>query len=413
MIRVVNEYRLLDNCQHNLVYLGSVGADYMTRRLLYTNLPVKARWDNIRRIAARLALEDNVNDRDEKYATYVKALCDRGATYGGTHSMASICLQPNNDTYPFGEDKFSIQDQEYDLMAAAAYFNKLSIIEEKISNPYCLHIRPDFLGDPYVLAVMGGHHEAVDLLYRAVHKTNIFNEKNYVLKIACKQGSIDMARKVLPNWTIQGLERPGSESMFDLEEALFTPSVEIFEMLMRIKETTVYPKLSEYRLEILLNAAIKYGWLEMMRHLVQLCAPIDTHEALLQACQYGNTTAAQLLLDHGTEMDGREIGVAAYHGRWEMVRWLMNRGAVINGVGEEKLQGLGCDEWGEMLPIVGAVKFEREDLLREFVELGARLDGNFGTRAVDQAKKEGLESMLAVLEELGVEVAGDEEERKE
>jgi hypothetical protein len=78
-------------------------------------------------------------------------------------------------------------------------------------------------------------------------------------------------------------------------------------------------------------------------------------------------------------------------------------------VGGEECEGPDYDRWREMLPVVAAVGYEREDLVREFVGLGASLDGEFGKKAVERAKKDGLESMLVLLGELGVNIEKHEE----
>jgi hypothetical protein len=165
--------------------------------------------------------------------------------------MAATCLQFNDSSDLFGEENFRIHDYEYDLMTAADYFNKLLTIKEMDNNPLCLHTRIDYFGNPRHLAVIGGHHEAVDLLFSAVHKNQIDNQKINVLGIACEPCSIDIAKKLLPRWTIEDLERERSSGMQDLERSLYTPSVEISEMIMRIKEATVLPKLRRHHLKSL------------------------------------------------------------------------------------------------------------------------------------------------------------------
>jgi hypothetical protein len=229
--------------------------------------------------------------------------------------------QPSKD--PYETETHLAFHREYDLMAAAAYFNKLSVIKVKSSNPNCLRTLIGSFGNLYVLAVIGGHHEAVEFLFSTVHKYDIESHKNMVVYDACRKGSIEMVKKILPNWTKRALEKKRSESMDKLQLALQTPSVEIFEMIMHIKETTVFPKLSRHRQRWLLGVAVRNCWLDMVRHLLPLIAPKDTHKVLFQACQYGHPVAVQLLLDHGAEMQGCEIGVAAYGGRWEVVRLLV------------------------------------------------------------------------------------------
>lgn len=427
MIRVINENRLLDGCQLKLRFMGETGANYMWHRLLCTRFPVSARWANIKHLAARLALEDEENLRDEKYTMYVKALCAVAAMGldSGHATVAAVCLHSNDPMDSYESQQYEDRDYEYDLMSAAVYFNKLAIIEEKSNDPHCLRTILGTFGNPYRMAVMGGHHEAVDLLFSKVHKYDIEMQKSSVVGYACKQGSMELVRRVLPRWRKQGLEQKRSQLLPVLHGSLGTPSVEIFEMIMDIKRTTIFPTLNEIWRKRLLKSAVKERWLDMVQHLLENHAPTDTHEALVEACDCGHVEAVQQLLDYGTKMDGNEIAVAAHKGRWDVVRLLVERGADINGDWGEKLPDSG-EVWGEVapddygykrykrgiLPIVGAVAFEREDVVREHVSLGARLDGNFGEKAVEKARTEGLDSMLALLRELGVEGVDDGKERE-
>jgi hypothetical protein len=67
---------------------GTWGAEYMAHRLLHTDLPVLARWDHLRHIAARLARDDKGSKKT--YPLYVQKLCDRAAQDGGL-SLAACC----------------------------------------------------------------------------------------------------------------------------------------------------------------------------------------------------------------------------------------------------------------------------------------------------------------------------------
>jgi len=90
----------------------------------------------------------------------------------------------------------------------------------------------------------------------------------------------------------------------------------------------------------------------------------------------------RLLFDHGARICGDGMEEAAEHGWWDVVRILAAHGA----------------DPGKA--ICGAVKYESEDIVREMVGKGMSLEGGVGTVALAAAKKEGLQSMIALLEEL-------------
>ncbi|KAF2679941.1 hypothetical protein K458DRAFT_393506 [Lentithecium fluviatile CBS 122367] len=352
------------------------------------------RWGNIPHIAARLALEDDENVREEQYASYVKLLCDRAPRGQVYWPLATLCRQPDEDNHKSFRD--------HDLKAAAAYFNKTSIIEELSGHENAQRTDDSFFSCPSQLAAIGGHHEAVEFLLREEPSGY---RRSYLLKFLCQHSPPDMVKKFLPgDWTKEYLEDfEHGQKMQDLEEAMRTPSVEIFEMLMRIKETTIYQKLNQSALKALYTTVYYNSWAEMTNHFLELESTYNTRETqslgYWMTCRRGHTAVVKAFLDHGMELDGKEIGIAAAKGKWELVRFLPGRGADING--------------GVTPPVVSAVNLEREDLVREFVGLGARLDGEFGAKAVGKARAEGLESMLALLEELGADVSDTANEGKE
>ena len=69
------------------------------------------------------------------------------------------------------------------------------------------------------------------------------------------------------------------------------------------------------------------------------------------------------------------------------------------------LMEFGADpSQGDPPPIISAITRERKDMFLELVEHGAKFLGDIGVAAVHGAMKEGLESMLALLEEHGVNI---------
>jgi hypothetical protein len=94
----------------------------------------------------------------------VKRLCTRAVSQY-SFSMAAACSQPD-DRNPWPYDKVDYDGDEFDygLMCAAAYFNKLSVVEKIASNPAYLHVSARTYGDPCKMAIEGDHHAAFDLL---------------------------------------------------------------------------------------------------------------------------------------------------------------------------------------------------------------------------------------------------------
>ena len=120
---------------------------------------------------------------------------------------------------------------------------------------------------------------------------------------------------------------------------------------------------------------------------------------ILDAVRRGRTAVVREFLDHGNRFSGTKLVMAAAKGKWDLVRFLLERGIDINS--------------GVTPIIASAVTWEREDLVREYVGIGASIHGEFGAKAVKTAKKEGLESMPNLLQELGISVENAVETNEE
>ena len=385
VIQTVHEFRLLDECDDPVSTLGEVGVDYLARRLINNTLPISPAWASIRRVAAQLASPD---EEPETFATYVRLLCARAADSHGHFSMAAACLRPA--TY----FDAVYDDAKYDcvLLAAAAYLNKLSVIDELTNGGEHARCSGIVLGSPDQNAILRGNSEALQLLDSKLNKTRV-SALAPVLSLHC---SPDMFERFRPKWTTQQLETSDKRHYRYFERALRTPSVENFNTLMRLKKTTKQPQLTKMQLAAYLHRASRSGWEDMTRHLLGLGAPVegdprlydDFGSPLTGACVHGHSNIAQILLEQGAKIEGTEIGDAAKKGRWDMVSMLADRGADIN-LGDEP-------------PIVSAVAFEREDIFYELLKRGATLKGPFGAKALQTGTANGLESMLLLLEKHGV-----------
>ncbi|KAF2867304.1 ankyrin repeat-containing domain protein [Massariosphaeria phaeospora] len=390
VIRVIHEYHILEDNILRVRQLGSVGAEYLSRRLLRTKLPIAPQWANIRCIATRLAQEDDEAVREERYAAYVQLLCGELARRCD-FSMSSICMRAElADRYD--ERNCGKYFREHDLLTAAAYTNKIAVIEEVINDPDYPGIRVGYegsFGNPFDMAASRGHHAVLDLLYRT--QGEFAGDNNLLAAVVFRRLSLDIeiAKRFLPTrWTKKYLEGNEGLNMLNLERALRTPSVEIFQMVMQVKESTAYPTFTEQGLNNLLGFAARHGWLEMVQYLLSIGAPVDVL-SLRGVFLKGHMDIAQLLLDHGAEFTAKEMGYAAEKGRWEMVRWLAAQGVDLNVA--------------DPSPLISALLFERADVARELVALGATADAEFGRMAKIKAENDGLDSMVVLAEELSLE----------
>ncbi|KAF2679399.1 ankyrin [Lentithecium fluviatile CBS 122367] len=398
VIQTINEFRLLDDYDEPVSTLGDFGADYLARRLIKNKFPTSPGWASIRRIAAQLAPEDD----PETYAIYVRLLCSQAAQSHGQFSMAAACLRPADRADVYDEARY-----DCDLLAAAAYLNKLSIIDELTDSEKHLRCNGIMLGDPYQTAVLRGNSEAFQLLFSKgrVHNPHpSIAAANHLAPLLSFHGSPDMFERFRPKWTPEELNTSDRRYLRWLERALKTPSVDNFNILMRVKQKTNQPELTKMQLAACLHRAARAGWEDMVRHLLGLGAPVEgdprlypaNSTPLTGACVHGHKTIAWILLENGAEIKGNEIGDAARKGRWDVVRMLADHGADIN--------------FGDQPPIMSAVAFEREDVFRELVERGAKLEGEIGEKAMERGIADGLESMLLLLKEHEVgsgEVAGE------
>jgi ankyrin repeat protein len=400
---VVHEYRVLDDCDEKLHSLRSFGIDYVSRRILRTDLhlPVRTPYTKIQPLAARLALEDDEAIRNDCYTSYVKLLC-RYIVRCRTDTVATACL-------PSLADQDDIWDccehhGDYDLLSAAVCTNKLSIIEGISVDGQCFRNYTNYgniLGNPFYLAIERGHSAALDLL---LNKTSSHPSWSALLAHACHQDPTDLAlvqkllKTLLPMWnrtySCDGkqetyLDADNGRNMEKLENALSTPSVDAFNLLIKIKESTAYPTVSKRNLALYLNIAARSGWYEMTRHLLALVASHDRLNPLRWACLNGHSAIVDLLLDHGESPTSDAVSCAAKYGRWGLVKRLVALGADINS----KVPS----------PLYAAIALERADMAKWLVSLGAKTDGEFGRTLVQLARKDGLESMLVLLKELKVE----------
>ncbi|KAF2676285.1 ankyrin [Lentithecium fluviatile CBS 122367] len=177
--------------------------------------------------------------------------------------------------------------------------------------------------------------------------------------------------------------------------AFWTPNVGTFKMLMHVKARHPKSEMEKHDLGRLVEDAASQGWEDLIRHILTIGAPVDGRSylwanPLAEACERGFEGIVRLLLEHGAKIHDITLAAAAKGGHLNVVRALLEYGADPNQ--------------GEPLPIISAISRERKDMFQELLGYGASLAGQNGVEAVKKAREEGLESMLALLEEHGVDI---------
>jgi hypothetical protein len=125
----------------------------------------------------------------------------------------------------------------------------------------------------------------------------------------------------------------------------------------------------------------------------------DPNVTIAAAASCGRTNLVRQLLDRGF-VPGRALSAAAIGPYFDIVRILLYAGVDVN------------EEIGPRSPLASAISMEHTELFNFLIERGADLDTS-GTaeECVKRAKKDGLDSMLSLLKEHGVDVGDlDEDE---
>jgi ankyrin repeat protein len=403
---------------------GHIGATYLSQVML-SKRAVSTTLENYRQMARRFAADHE--DPDGTYPEYVKALSSYIASSCSASKISRLCSHD-----PDSAEEVS-DLPEYEYLAAAAYMGKLSIARELCANKKNLSFSYTTMEQPHIAACKGGHVAIIELLLEQTehHGENMTYMWKSLLRAASRAGSVEVVKYLLANadkstrnYGLSALGHSRDHSRFESYlESLETPNVEVFDMMIRYKDTAVadqlrrhkerfptekrytammetqLPPLTEEELNPLLHTAAENRWESMVSRLLDIGTPPDgvkrwTVTPLMGACgargNPGPDEVVRLLLQHGARISGGEVSEAAIRGRRETVRILLENGADSNH--------------GTVPPIVSAVKLEHKEMFHLLLKHGAEL-GDAGQEAVKVAREEGLDSMLALLEEHGVDMA--------
>jgi hypothetical protein len=243
------------------------------------------------------------------------------------------------------------------------------------------------------MAMEAGNDAALDLLFSKVPEYGAISKVGrFALVCDNNPTSVIIVRKLTPRdpdfFDIE--EYYGSPAGDLLEGALSTPSVEFFDYLMSIKESTSRPTIPKERIRTMLFSAVNSGWMEMTRHLLTLGARPGLSPSPLEAACLYKPAFVSLMLDHMAPITNDTMSAAAKNCIWDVLNRCRENGAQI-------------DKYHEPM-LVAAMAREKTELVKELMSLGTRIDSKFAKRAlhsaVQRARQDGLESMLKLLKEL-------------
>ena len=395
---IIEEQLMLHAVDKKLGATGTWGAEYMAHRLLNTSLPVLARWEMVRHIAARLARDDE--ESKKTYPLYVRKLCVRAAQETGPSLAMSCTAEPDS----YATRRCGGPYCNYDLVAAAAYLNKTLVIDHVANDAHTLRIALGIFGNPFMCAVSGDNLEAIQLLFEKValvySEAEANNMRHRLLARISAQGSTSITQASLPEFALARYkdfgENERSPAMKTLDSALRTPNVETFDILMRIKENTPHPELEGELWGKLLQHACKNGSADMVRHLLALdalqhsykLAAVARMDLIKDACLRRNNHEShdivRTLLSYAAPVPSDAVADAAELGNLSLVQVLVKAGASVN--------------IGYPRPLVSAIALERMDMFKALIRWGARLDSEATKACVDRARENGSESMLRLLQ---------------
>jgi hypothetical protein len=322
--------------------------------------------------------------------------------------LSSLLINQCNSSFVnlFGlyDHPWRIGVPDYDFLSAAAYTGHFSLVRELCQNEKNTVVQVEgTLGNPYKCAALGGHVAVIDHLLRTADMHGRRAKgicTSSMLYTAAKAGALDTVQYLLASpwkpdlWYITAVPQR-TEAFRFFHYAMNGPNLEIFIALQRFKEASSSPEktLSQKQLADILWHCCAEGYTESAVHAIDLGAPIDGNPGditPLKACAH--VGAMRLLLQRGAKASGTgaEIAKAARWGRLDLVKLLVEHGESV------------CS--GTPPPIVSAVELEHDSMFRFLVEHGSLDGGDAGELAMKKAREQGLQSMVALLEEHGVTV---------
>jgi hypothetical protein len=341
-----------------------------------------------------------------------------------------------------------IPEDEYEeyLFSAAVCTNTHKVIRQHLAKHRACLARMKFHGEkifphPLRLAAGYGDKKTMECLMTTgvttvdrVAQTSLFIAAAQIGRFEAVQYVYDFKRTGVP-WQFGKSHEPERNALF---ECLDTPSLEVFTFIDGLCDDNTIPEGNiNHQLLSRLKKSIRAGDMAMVQHLLKrvktpfgdpgcnrshvmyvddngACkrgiAGIDMVELSIKhgmdssltvatAAGCGRTNLVRQLLDRGFA-PGRALSAAAIGPYFDIVRMLLDAGVDVN------------EEIGPQSPLTSAISMEHTELFNLLIERGADLNTpGTAEECVKRAKKDGLDSMLSLLKEHGVDVGDlDEDE---
>ncbi|KAH7397370.1 hypothetical protein BKA66DRAFT_454238 [Pyrenochaeta sp. MPI-SDFR-AT-0127] len=213
----------------------------------------------------------------------------------------------------------------------------------------------------------------------------------------------DFKHTELP-WTFEDQESKDAEA---LKSAFRTKSIGVMKFVEELRTVHSLPPIDSGTMQTDLYRCGRAGAREAAAHLLHLGAWIngprsyEPAKVIINACAFPFADIAMIdfLLDHGANESGT-IAAAALRGYTHKVVHLLDIVRLLLDAGVDVNESIGCES-----PLVSAISLEHTEMFRFLIERGANLRApRTAEECVKRARKGGLESMVKLLEEHGVDV---------
>jgi hypothetical protein len=377
---------------------------YLSQHLLNKQTSLSPKLELVRKIAARLALDDV--DSRATYPTYIEALSSLISQQRQCR-MRYWFRKPPMYCFPrvYGEREFKL-----DLLTAAVHTGKDAMVRElreELDMPWSQVHGGGVMGNVYTTAAMRGDFTIISYL---LDKAEIPPDKlapfmrMFIFPKAYEYGSPLLVQQLLAStwhheWTL------GAPMAFF--RTCVTPNVDNMKVVERFVETRHDAEWCEHELRNLIHTAASRGWDDMADYLAGKGAPCRGTISyygdyiplpLIVACQTGSVGVVRHLVRRfGGNSSG--MGEAAKKGFLEIVKVL-----VVEGRSDVNNHSYPYGTPPGMLSvaIVGALMAEHTEMVGWLVGHGATLEGPEWHAAMQRAKHEGLDSMVALLKSLEI-----------
>jgi hypothetical protein len=330
------------------------------------------------------------------------------------------------------ESEVSESEYEKYLFAAGIRVNSFAIVRKSLAkNTQLMSELEDPRSDNLIygsykrlVAVYGGR-EIMEYLMTYETPTVNSDLRLAFFKDAARVGRADIVRYI---YEFKRDEMPWSCMNSALYHAQDTADLEVLKFVAELRELYCNPPVYRDRDEYWLAMCIGMGRLDTVKYAIQLGAnprgltdmghPRD-NSPMRTACMRGHTNIVEYLLTRGASPE-QTVEMASEWGHFELVQRLLEAGIPpMHALSEASAGGYldivrllldaGVDPnetMGPKNPLVGAIAKEHTAMFTLLIERGADLHaGGVAEECVQRARKDGLGSMLLLLQAHGVDIA--------